>query len=78
MYLQNILFTSFDLIADYTWILVWPGWHIYWLSIIINKKLEMMKKLLIVTVCLFAGVFLIFAVHHIVELTQAGLIDWKK
>lgn len=37
-----------------------------------------MKKLLIVTVCLFAGVFLIFAVHHIVELTQAGLIDWKK
>ena len=37
-----------------------------------------MKKLLLVIVSAFATVFVILAVHHIVELTQAGLIHWDR
>jgi hypothetical protein len=37
-----------------------------------------MKKVLLLIVFLFVGVFAVMAVQHIIELTQAGLIDWSK
>ena len=37
-----------------------------------------MKKVAFVTVTVFATVFVLMAVNHIVTLTQAGLIHWDR
>lgn len=37
-----------------------------------------MKKLLFLIVSVFATAFLVLAVHHIIGLTEAGLIRWDR